>query len=30
MKKLYLSGVMALSTDLGDNYRGDSDGPEVL
>ena len=30
MKKLYLSGVMALRTDLGDEYRGGSDGLEVL
>ena len=30
MKKLYLSGVMAFSTKLRDNYRDGSDGPEVL
>ena len=30
MKKMYVSGVMALRTDLGDDYRGGSDGPEVL
>ena len=30
MKKMYLSGVMALSTELKDNYRGGSDVLEVL